>query len=121
MLLKSPYSFSLNPNRAPQVKASVDASWFLEMTAVERSIERWKLEEVALYSPLKDSVVVAKLDALSRLYSRDVVALYAATGGMEDGYSDSHMMSLWPLERLILETSRHNRAYILFADFLLEW
>ena len=90
------------------------------MTAVEQSIERWKLEEVALHPPLREAVVVAKLDALGRPYSRDVLALYVATGGMEDGYSDSHMMSLWSLERAISETSRQSRAYILFADFLID-
>ena len=89
------------------------------MTEVERTIEKWKREEIALHSPMKESVVMAKLGALGRAYSRDVLALYAATGGMEDGYSDSHMLSLWSLERVILETSRHNKPYILFADFLI--
>ena len=91
-----------------------------EMTAVERTIEEWKREEVALNSPMEESIVVAKLSALGRAYSRDVLALYAATGGMEDGYSDSHMFSLWSLERVNLETSRYNQPYILFADFLID-
>jgi hypothetical protein len=96
------------------------SSLFPEMTAVERTIEKWKREEVALHAPMEESVVVAKLSALDRAYSRDVLALYAATGGMEDGYWDSHMLSLWSLERVTLEKSRHNRPYILFADFLID-
>jgi hypothetical protein len=88
------------------------------MTAVECAIEKWKLEKVALYSPVEKSVVAAKLSALGRAYSRDVLALYAVIGGMEDGYSDSHLWSLWSLERVVAETSLYTRPYILFADFL---
>jgi hypothetical protein len=90
------------------------------MTAVELAIEKWKLEGVALDSPIDESVVRAKLSALGRAYSRDVLALYSATGGMEDGYSDSHMWSLWPLQRVVSETARYSRPYILFADFLID-
>lgn len=88
------------------------------MTAVECPIEKWKLEKVALSSPVEESVVAAKLSALGRAYSRDVLALYAVTGGMEDGYSDSHLWSLWSLERVVAETGLYTRPYILFADFL---
>jgi hypothetical protein len=90
------------------------------MTALETTINTWKLEGVALHSPIEESVVRAKLSALGRRYSRDVLALYSATGGMEDGHSDSHMWSLWPLQRVISETSRYSRPYILFADFLID-
>ena len=88
------------------------------MTAVECAIKKWKLEKVALSSPVEESVVAAKLSALGRAYSRDVLALYAVTGGMEDGYSDSHLWSLWSLERVVAETGLYIRPYILFADFL---
>jgi len=90
------------------------------MTAVETAIEKWKLEGVALNPPIEESVVVAKLSVLGRPYSRDVLGLYAAIGGMEDGYSDSHMWSLWSLERVVSETTRYDRPYILFGDFLID-
>ena len=90
------------------------------MTAVETAIEKWILEGVALHPPIEESVVRAKLSALGRPYSRDVVALYSATSGMEDGYSDSHMWSLWSLQRVVSETARYSRPYILFADFLID-
>jgi len=51
------------------------------MTAVECAIKKWKLEKVALSSPVEESVVAAKLSALGRAYSRDVLALYAAEIG----------------------------------------
>jgi hypothetical protein len=89
------------------------------MTAIEQAIEKWKLEKIALHSPLEESVVMATLSALGRPYSRDVLALYTATGGMKDCNSDSHLWSLWSLERVISETSRYTRPYILFADFLI--
>jgi hypothetical protein len=91
-----------------------------KMTAVEKAIEKWELKGVTLHSPIEESVVRAQLSALGRAYSRDVVALYSAPGGMEDGYSDSHMWSLWPLQRVVSETARYNRPYILFADFLID-
>ena len=90
------------------------------MTAVETTIEKWKLEGVALHPPSDELVVVAKLSSLGRPLSRDVLALYSATGGMQDGYSDSHMWSLWSLERVISETLRYSRPYILFGDFLID-
>jgi hypothetical protein len=90
------------------------------MTAVETAIEKWKLEGVALEPPLEESVVKARFSALGRVCSRDVLALYTATGGMEDGYSDSHLWSLWPLQKVVLETARYGKPYILFADFFID-
>lgn len=49
------------------------ASLFPKMTAVERTIKKWKRAEVALHLPVEESVVVAKLSALGRSYSRDVL------------------------------------------------
>ena len=90
------------------------------MTAIERAIEKWKVEDVALRSPKEETQVIAQLNALGRVYSRDVLALYTATGGMEDGESDSHMLSLWNLDRVVAETSRYDRPHILFGDFLID-
>lgn len=90
----------------------------ISLSAIQTLIERWKLEDVVLLPPSEESVVRAKLDTLGRQYSRDVVALYCATGGMED--CDSHMWSLWSLERVIAENARYGRPYILFADFLID-
>lgn len=90
------------------------------MRTVETAIEKWKLEGVALHAPIEETVVRAKLSVLRRPYSRDVLDLYSATNGMEDGVSDSHMWSLWHLERVVSETARYSRPYILFADFLID-
>lgn len=90
------------------------------MNTIERAIEKWGLEEVALLSPIDESVLVTKLSSLGRPTSRDVLSLYSATGGMEDGCSDSHMWSLWSLDRVVSETLRYSRPYILFADFLID-
>jgi hypothetical protein len=91
-----------------------------KMTAIEIAIEKWKREEIVLRPPIEPSVVTAKLSALGRLCSRDVLALYAATGGMDDGDSDSHLLSLWSFEKMISETARYGRPYILFGDFLID-
>ena len=74
----------------------------------------------AACADIDESIVVAKLNSLGRAYSRDVLNLYVATGCMEHGYSDSHMWSLWVLNRVIAETSLYDRPYTLFADFLID-
>ncbi len=103
-----------------QLPLLVTVAGIPKMSALETAINKWKLQGVALHSPIEESVVRAKLNTLGRAYSRDVLALYSATGGMEDGYSDSHMWSLWSLQRVISETARYGRPYILFADFLID-
>ena len=87
------------------------------MIALETAIEKWKREGISLHHPIERSVFAAKLSALSRSYSSDLLDLYAETGGMKDGESDSHLWSLWPVEKVISETAAYNRPYILFADF----
>jgi hypothetical protein len=59
------------------------------------------------------------MDGIGRKYSRDVVALYRATGGMKDNEDDCRCWSLWSLERVVEENARYARPYILFADFLI--
>jgi hypothetical protein len=90
---------------------------FLKMNALAAAVENWKYEEVVVLPPIEPSIVTAKFRKIGRQCSNDVLALYAATGGMEDGESDSHLWSLWSLEKVISETSRYSRPYILFADF----
>jgi hypothetical protein len=90
------------------------------MIAIETAIQRWNREDLRLLPPIEESVIKASLDNLGRACSRDVLALYSLTGGMEDGYSDSHMLSLWPFQKAIAETARYTRPYIMFADFLID-
>jgi hypothetical protein len=90
------------------------------MIAIETAIQRWNREDLRLLPPIEESVIKASLGNLGRACSRDVLALYCLTGGMEDGYSDSHMLSLWPFQKVIAETARYTRPYIMFADFLID-
>ena len=90
------------------------------MIAIETAIQRWKREDLRLLPPIEESVIKAGLGKLGRACPRDVLALYSLTGGMEDGYSDSHMFSLWPFQKAIAETARYTRPYIMFADFLID-
>ena len=92
----------------------------LMMITIETAIQRWKLEGLRLLPPIEESVIEARLADLGRGCSRDVSALYRLTGGMEDGDSDSHMLSLWPFQKAMAETARYTRPHILFADFLIE-
>jgi hypothetical protein len=90
------------------------------LSALEKVIETWQREGVNLLPPNEEAAIIAELNKIGRKYSRDALSLYCATGGMPDGESDSHMWSLWPLTRIVLENSRYDSPYILFADFLID-
>ena len=87
---------------------------------MERAIEQWRREGIDLLPPNEEAAVIAALNQIGRKYSRDVLTLYSAVGGMRDGESDSHAWSLWPLERVLSENPCYDRPYILFADFLID-
>jgi hypothetical protein len=87
---------------------------------IEGVINRWRDEGVGMLPPVDEADVIEALAKTGRKYSRDVVALYRATGGMAEGESDSHAWSLWSLARVASENSRYERPYILFADFLID-
>ena len=89
------------------------------LSAIEIAIEQWRRAGITLLPPNEEAVIAA-LNQIGRKYSRDVIALYSATGGMKDGESDSHLWSLWPLARILSENPRYERPYILFADFLID-
>jgi hypothetical protein len=90
------------------------------LSVLETVIENWRREGINLLPSNEEAAVIAMLNGTGRKYSRDVVALYCTTGGMADGESDSHVWSLWPLARIVLENSRYEHPYILFADFLID-
>ena len=87
--------------------------------AIETAIQRWKREDLRLLPPINESFIRASLSDLGRACSNDVLALYRLTGGMEDGDSDSHMLSIWSFQKATAETARYRRPYIPFADFLI--
>lgn len=90
------------------------------MSAIETAIRNWQRAGITLNAALRESDVRAELDKTGRAYSRDVVDLYCATGGMDEGESDSHMWTFWSMERVVAENSRYERPHILFADFLMD-
>jgi hypothetical protein len=90
------------------------------LSALEKAIEQWRREGIMLLPPNEEAAVIAALNQIGRKYSRDVITLYSATGGMKDGESDSHVWSLWPLSRTLSENLRYDHLHILFADFLID-
>ncbi len=89
------------------------------MSAIENAIENWRREGVNLLSPEQAAAVIAALNKTGRKYSRDVVDLYCATGGMKDGGMDSLLFSLWTLDRVVSESSNYEHQFIPFADWLI--
>ena len=82
-------------------------------------LRRWREDGIRLLPPADEVGVRAALDETGRRYSRDVVALYLATGGMPDGELDSRAWSLWTLEQVVTQNSVYGRPHLLFADFLI--
>ena len=88
------------------------------LSALDCVLKKWRREGVHLLPARDETAVIASLSKTGRKVSRDVIDLYCATGGMEDGYTDA-LWALWPLERIITENSTYQRPYILFADYLI--
>ena len=89
------------------------------LTVMDDVLRKWRQDRVSLLPPADEASVIAALDKTGRRYSRDVVALYCATGGMPDGDSDAHAWSLWPLGQVVSESSRYGRPDLPFGDFLI--
>jgi hypothetical protein len=93
----------------------------LAMTAlapIDDVLRRWRAGGVRLLPPIEETDVIAAFAKTGRKISSDVVGLYCATRGMEDGEMDE-LFSLWPLERVMSESSSYGRTHIPFADFLI--
>lgn len=89
------------------------------LTNIEAVIRRWRREGVRLLPPRGEPGVVAALGRTGRAFSRDLVALYTATGGMPDGEVEGNTLCLWSLERLVEENLKSGRPLLLFMDFLI--
>ena len=89
------------------------------LTSVDELVRRWRREGVRLLPPRGEREVVEVLRRTNRPFARDLVRLYCATGGMEDGEEDGECLSLWTPERLVEENSKHTRPQVLFMDFLI--
>ena len=83
-------------------------------------IQRWERGGITLLPPHGEQKVVDELRRLGRPFSRDVVSLYCATGGMKDGAMDDEGLTLWPLDYLVAENLSRARPQILFMDFLID-
>ena len=90
------------------------------MSEMEKVIENWEREGISLLPPNEEAAVIAALNKTGRKYSRDLVDLYCATGGMKNGEMDSLLLSLWTLDRVVSEGSGYERPFIPFADWLMD-
>lgn len=89
------------------------------MTSIDGLIAKWRRAGVPLLPPHDEREIVEALSRTGRPFSRDLVSLYSATGGMEDGVTDDNSLCLWTLERLVEESLKEPHALLLFMDFLL--
>ena len=91
-----------------------------ELVNMKAVLQRWEREGIKLLPAHEESEVVAALRRLGRPFSQNIVRLYCATGGMADGEMDNQMFSVWTLDKLVVENSKHMRPHILFGDFLID-
>ncbi len=89
------------------------------LTSIDELIAKWRREGVELLPPHDEREIVEALRRTGWPFSRDLVSLYSATGGMDDGAMDDHSLCLWTLERLVVESLKEPRTLLLFMDFLL--
>jgi hypothetical protein len=89
------------------------------LTSIDELIAKWRREGVPLLPPHDEREIVEALSRTGRPFSRDLVSLYSATGGMEDAMDDNSLC-LWTLERLVAERLKEPRTLLLFMDFLLD-
>lgn len=90
------------------------------MNSLDKAIAQWETNGVNLRPGLAADHIVAKLVALGRSQSAEVVALFSAVDGMDSGKGDERMFSLWSLDQAAAEAPRFAAAYLPFADFLIE-
>lgn len=92
----------------------------MAVLVMQKMLGKWRRDRVCLLPPNDESHVVTMLSRIGKNFSRDVVNLYCAVGGMKEGEMDSLTWSLWSLNRLVSENLHCPRPYIMFADFLIE-
>ncbi len=90
------------------------------LTNIDGLIGKWRRAGVRLLPPHGAGEVVEALRRTERPFARDLVALYCATGGMEDGEMDDECLTLWTLERVVGENLKHARPHLFFMDFLID-
>jgi hypothetical protein len=89
------------------------------LASVGELVTKWRREGVALLPPRDEREVVEALGRTGRPFSRDLVSLYRATGGMEDDAMNEDGLCLWRPERLVEASLKEPRELLLFMDFLL--
>jgi hypothetical protein len=89
-----------------------------ELQSIRQMIQKWRRDGVALLPPHDEDELIRELSRLGRPFSRDVVGLYCATGGM-DNDMDGECLTLWTLEQVVTENLKSPRPQLLFMDFLI--
>ncbi len=91
----------------------------VDLISLNAVIDRWRKDGINLLPPVDAAQAAAALDQTGRKYSRDVISLYCATGGMKDSDWDNYCVSFWSLNEVVAENSGYSRPHILFADFMI--
>jgi len=90
------------------------------MKSLDTAIAQWVAEGVSLRPGLAADDIAARLVALERSQSSEVLALFSAVNGMNSGKGDERTFLLWSLDQAVAESPRFAAAYLPFADFLIE-
>jgi hypothetical protein len=86
---------------------------------IEGLLLKWRREGVRLLPPPGEREAVGALRRAGRPFAGDILALYRATGGMDDGEMDGECLTLWTPGRVAEENPKHAGPLLLFMDFLI--
>ncbi|HEX8560629.1 MAG TPA: hypothetical protein VF668_21215 [Pyrinomonadaceae bacterium] len=86
---------------------------------IEGLLLKWRREGVRLLPPPGRREAAEALRRAGRPFAGDLVALYGATGGMDDGETDGECLTLWTPGRVAAENPKRAGTLLLFVDFLI--
>jgi hypothetical protein len=87
--------------------------------SLRKAIVVWKHTGVELVPPASDDEIRAVIKGIGRRSSAEILQLYQATGGFAGG-CDSHVWSLWSLDRIGEVNATYDRPQIAFSDGLID-
>ena len=75
---------------------------------------------VWLLPPADENTIRAVMQEIGRQASVDIIQLYKSTGGFVGGDCDTHVWSLWSLDRVREVNAVYGRPQIAFSDGLVD-
>ena len=95
------------------------------MGAIERVVSRWRADGIGPNAGAPPAMIDRLEQQVGTRLPDDVRSFFTLADGIDDGYADEYLLSFWPIERIIDETTALRAAQHIdsrdtpFADFLI--